>query len=57
MLGAGVLEAGPSTWSRVLCGMLARLRSEAQLPPLLYRVPSGFEDPPGSQEPPGKRYV
>lgn len=52
-----MLEAGPSTRSRVLCGMLARFRSEAQVPPLLYRVPSGFEDPPGSQEPPGKRYV
>lgn len=35
----GVLKAGPSTWSRVLCGMLARFRSDAQMPALLYRVP------------------
>lgn len=48
---------GPSRWNEVLCGLLVGFRSEAQVLPLLYRVPSGSEDPPGSQEAPGKRYV
>lgn len=54
----GCSRQGPSRWSWVLWGMLARLQMRGpRCPPLLHRVPLDSEGPPESQELPGKWYV